>query len=195
MTSRGPSGRLNLAHLAPDRLVPGTLYPRQNPVNPRKWMKVWGPPTRIGGTGAKSRPVEYPEKPGDRAPCRIRPPTSRARPGAKAKMSSLTTETLARLWDDFDAREELLAAGRRRPPGRESAAHGARPRGGDVLLRLPLSDAGQGRRARSAITPPAGSRTRPRARCSSNARRGRPASTPSTRPAGSACSTSHSRSR
>ena len=43
------------------------------------------------------------------------------------------------------------------------------------------------RSRRSAITPPAGSRTRPRGRCSSNARRGRPASTRSTRRAGSAC--------
>ena len=99
--------------------------------------------------------------------------------GTIAIMSFLKSATLTRLWDDFDAREDCWA--RSSPTGwGQSAAQRPRPRGGDLLLRLPAGTLAT-RSRRSAITPPAASRTRPRARCSSNARRGRPASMRSTR--------------
>ena len=67
-------------------------------------------------------------------------------------------------------------AGGRRPARRQPAAERRR-----TTSWRPTTSRSAARRSRrpsrrSAITPPAGSRTRPRARCSSNARRGRPAS-------------------
>ena len=56
-------------------------------------------------------------------------------------MAFLTSATLDRLRDDFDAREETLEASGRRPAGRTARAARARPRRRDLLLRLPLGHA------------------------------------------------------
>ena len=57
-------------------------------------------------------------------------------------MSFLKSETLAPLWDDFDAREDLLRQIVADRLGEQPAAQRARPRGGDLLLRLPVGNAG-----------------------------------------------------
>ena len=98
--NRGSGGRVDSRRADPSGA--GTLAPTRDPVNP-----IHPSPTRGAGPckmprGRVSLRSIGPE-PGLRAVARARGPT-----GTKVIMNSLTSATLARLWDDFDAREELL---------------------------------------------------------------------------------------
>ena len=95
-------------------------------------------------------------------------------------MNTVSSAVMERLRDDFDAREELLRQVVGRPPGRR-----VRPRRFPTTWSRPTTSPSGLRRSstpsrRSATTRPAESRTRPGARCWSNARRSRRASTRST---------------
>ena len=98
------------------------------------------------------------------------------------RMAFLTSATLDRLRDDFDAREEILRQVVADRLGANPRAERARPRRGDLLLRLSVGDArARGRgdqlsRDQRHQEPARGLAAR------RNARRGRPASMRSTRP-------------
>ena len=110
-------------------------------------------------------------------------------------MSSLTSETIARLWDDFDAREETLL----RQVVADRLGANPPPRVPDHIVATYFFAFRSQTLAKAveeiSYHATSGIKNPPKGRCSNNARRVRPGWTRSTRRAGSVCSTSRFRSR